>query len=293
MRPILILFILSLWVGRVGAQDRRIAGRIVDARTQLPIPFAALELRAQANGVLADENGYFQLDGVSENAGDSLIVKALGYNYSVVPLIGKQEQVQVRLKKKPYQVVIPMEGNIPTKVAAIGSRAEAPEHGLILGEPGTQYAFLCKSEKGKKLDVIRSVAFYICEQGRPQEPFRVRLYGVGEKSSAPGPDLLHESVVVAAPGGGRWFTVDLTAYNIIAPEAGFFVAMEWIGDARKCGGTTSSLTYVPCGQVLRPTYEFQESRTWSYVIGKGWKLLQIASNGRFCNAMMRARVELD
>jgi hypothetical protein len=296
MRHIIILLVLTLYAGHASAQDRRIAGRIVDARTKAPIPFAALELRAQASGTLANERGYFQLDGVSDNASDSVTVTALGYNRAVVALNAKQgtaEQVQVRLKKKLNPDIVPLEWNVPTKKAAIGSRAEAPAAGLIQGEPGVQYAFLCKSEKGKKLGIIRSVAFYICKQGQPWEPFRVRLYAVDAKSNAPGPDLLNESVVVAAPDGGHWFTVDLTAYNILAPETGFFVAMEWIGEARKCGGDTSVPNYVPCGQVLRPTYEFSESRTWSYTLGKGWKLLRITTDAGHYNAMMRAQVEVD
>ena len=103
----------------------------------------------------------------------------------------------------------------------------------------------------------------------PREPFRVRLYKADGNYNAPNTDLLTENVVVSAPQGGQWYTVDLTPYNIMAPEEGFFVAMEWVVSGDKFFATNFMDDYTPYGQIMRPTFEFKESRTWNYSIGKG------------------------
>ena len=122
----------------------------------------------------------------------------------------------------------------------------------------------------------------------------MRLYAADGPAQAPGTDLLNESVVVAASAGNQWLTVDLSTYNIPAPEAGFFVAMEWIIDASKCSAKSSSGNSLPCGQVLSPTFEFDESLTWSYLLGKGWKPVVLTNQeGAYYNALMKAEVERD
>ena len=160
------------------------------------------------------------------------------------------------------------------------------------GLPGQQYAFYVKNEKGKKLGNIRSASFYIGENGFPREPFRVRIYKADGNYNSPNTDLLNDNVVVSAPKGGQWYTIDLTPYNIPAPDEGFFVAMEWIVSGDNFYTTNFMDSYTPYGQIMRPTFEFKESRTWSYTIGKGWSLLTLASNGQRWNAMIKAEVDV-
>ena len=59
-----LLFIISViglspFISR--AQEGRITGRVVDADTQSPIPFASINLREEQTGALTNEYGYFQM----------------------------------------------------------------------------------------------------------------------------------------------------------------------------------------------------------------------------------------
>ena len=104
----------------------------------------------------------------------------------------------------------------------------------------------------------------------------------------PGTDLLSQPLIVAAPAGGKWVDIDLTPYRIAAPRAGFFVAMEWLGSVESPGPEA-----VGEDHVLRPTFEFKESLTWSYTLGIGWNLLTLTNGeGRRYNAMVKAEVDL-
>ncbi len=295
--PFLVLWVLLLLPALSWAQENRITGRVVDAKTKDPVPFASISLREEGTGALTNEYGYFQLAGLEKTSQDSLIVMTLGYDRSAITIKrGSTEDLIVELNKRFIDLgkdggVIVKSSKI--KVGELGSNSNNPGEGMIQGLPGSQYAFFVKNEKQKKLGNVRTVSFYIGENGFPREPFRVRIYKADGNYNAPNTDLLTENVVVSASRGGEWYTIDLNTYNIKAPEEGFFVAMEWIVGGDKFYTTNFMDNYTPYGQIMRPTFEFKESRTWSYTIGKGWNLLTLSnSSGRHYNAMIKAEVDI-
>ncbi len=292
-RLLFLLFVGALLPARSWAQEGRITGRVVDDKSQDPIPFASINLREEQTGALTNEYGYFQLAMPTKVTADSIIVLSLGYKRKAlfVRRGTNMEEVIIQLERQPVALADVNIAGTKIKPLLLGARASSPGAGMIQGMPGSQYAFLCKNDKGKKIGAIRSVSFYIGENGFPREPFRVRLYKADGNYNAPNTDMLTESVVVSAARGGEWFTVDLSPYNLVAPEEGFYVAMEWIVSGDKFYTTNFMDNYTPYGQILRPTFEFKDSRTWSYAIGRGWNLVTLANNGSRFNAMMRAEVD--
>ena len=267
----------------------------MDKDTKEPLPFTSIGLKNEQIGALSNEHGQFVVPAPSQNTADSLVVVALGYGRRAV-LVKRGVAVASLTIELPKRAVAL--ANVTVKAGKVknlglGSRADDPGEGMIQGLPGSQYAFFVKNDKKKRLGNVRTVSFYIGENGFPREPFRVRLYKADGNYNAPNTDLLTENVVVSAPQGGQWYTVDLTPYNIIAPEEGFFVAMEWVVSGDKFFTTNFMDDYTPYGQIMRPTYEFKESRTWNYTMGKGWSLIT-ASNGQGLryNAMIRAEVDM-
>lgn len=270
-------------------------GRIVDSKTKEPIPFASIGLKSEETGALTNEYGFFQMAKPEKNAQDSLVVQALGYIRKAVLIkqADKLEDLIIEVEKRT--IVLKNLDVVGTKVSAkdMGAKSNNPGEGMIQGMPGSQYAFFVKNEKGKKLGMLRTVSFYIGENGFPKEPFRVRIYKNDGDYNAPNTDLLTENVVVSAPSGGAWFTIDMTPYNIAAPDEGFFVAMEWIVSGDKFYTANFMDNYTPYGQIMKPTFEFKESRTWTYSMGKGWSLITMANaTGLRYNAMIKAEVDV-
>ncbi len=273
-----------------------LAGRIVDKTTKEPLPFTSLSLKSEQTGALSNEQGVFQLPGPVKNEIDSLIVMALGYEHLAIAVRRGQAMPNMELSVARRAVALKdvyVKGG-KIKNLGLGATSRRPGEGLLQGQPGSQCAFFVKNEKNKRLGNIRSVAFYIGENGFPREPFRVRLYKADGNYNAPSTDILTENVVVSAPQGGQWYTIDLTPYNVVAPEEGFFVAMEWIVTGDKFFNTNfMDESYTPYGQIMRPTFEFKESRTWNYTIGRGWTLLTMSNGeGQHYNAMIRAEVDM-
>jgi CarboxypepD_reg-like domain len=294
-RLLFIALFLVTTAPLANAQKAEIKGVIVDKDTKEPLPFTSIGLKNEQIGALSNEHGQFVVPAPTQNTADSLVVVALGYGRRAV-LVKRGVAVASLTIELPKRAVAL--ANVTVKAGKIknlglGSRADNPGEGMIQGLPGSQYAFFVKNDKKKRLGNVRTVSFYIGENGFPREPFRVRLYKADGNYNAPNTDLLTENVVVSAPQGGQWYTVDLTPYNIIAPEEGFFVAMEWVVSGDKFFTTNFMDDYTPYGQIMRPTYEFKESRTWNYTMGKGWSLIT-ASNGQGLryNAMIRAEVDM-
>jgi hypothetical protein len=291
-RLLLLLLLTSLYPTLSWAQETRITGRVVDVESKAPIGFASIALREEGTGALTNEYGYFQLAMPVRSIDDSIIVMALGFRRTA--LLVKRGQMEDLIIELPRQSIkldnVTVEAS-KVRPMAMGARSNTPGDGMIQGMPGSQYAALMKNEKSKKLGFIRSVSFFIGENGFPREPFRIRLYRADGNYNAPNTDMLLDNVVVSAAKGGEWFTVDLTPYNVPAPTEGFYVAMEWIVSGDKFYTTNFMDNYTPYGQILRPTFEFKESRTWNYTIGRGWSLITLANGNSRYNAMIKAEVD--
>jgi len=291
-----VLFAVSPVLSAQAQTAAPLTGRVVDKTTKEPLPFTSLSLKSEQTGALSNEQGVFQLPGPVRNETDSLVVMALGYEHLAIAVRRGQPLTGLELTLARRAVALKdvyVKGG-KVKNLGLGATARRPGEGLLQGQPGSQCAFFVKNEKNKRLGNIRSVSFYIGENGFPREPFRVRLYKADGNYSAPNTDILTDNVVVSAPQGGQWYTIDLTPYNVVAPEEGFFVAMEWIVTGDKFFNTNfMDESYTPYGQIMRPTFEFKESRTWNYTIGRGWTLLTMSNGeGQHYNAMIRAEVDM-
>ncbi|MDO7874698.1 carboxypeptidase-like regulatory domain-containing protein [Hymenobacter sp. ASUV-10] len=294
-RVLFVVFFLVSLSTISHAQTAQIKGTIVDKDTKEPLPFTSVGLKDEQIGALSNEHGVFIVPAPTKNAQDTLMVVALGY-YRKALLVKRGVAVDnliIEVPKRAIELggVTVQAGKV--KNLGLGAKAKDPGDGMIQGQPGSQYAFFVKNDKNKRLGNVRTVSFFIGEHGFPREPFRVRIYKADGNYNAPNTDLLTENVVVSAPQGGQWYTVDLTPYNIVAPSEGFFVAMEWVVSGDKFFATNFMDNYTPYGQIMRPTFEFKESRTWNYTIGRGWSLITAANaQGLRYNAMIKAEVDM-
>lgn len=294
LRPTLLLLLPLLLFGRVQQATAQVAdnapplkGRVLDANTRLPVPYASLTLRHDFEWTLANANGHFQLAAPKNSAPDTLLVECPGYQTQAVVLRNPTlADTTFTLEKiAPTPQVQPIQ-SASVEIKQLGSLAKQPGAGMIQGLRGAQYAFLIEPSSKQQLGSVRTVSFFIGENGFPKNSFRIRLYRADGPNHSPSTNLLNKNLIVAAPMGGQWFTVDIAKYLVEAPHEGFFVAMEWVFDL---GVDEHGMIL---SQSIRPTFDFKNSRTWSFTIGKGWSLLTLKlPDGKFYNAKIRTEIE--
>ncbi len=150
-RLLFILSVIGLSPVVSYAQEGRITGRVVDAETQSPIPFASINLREEQTGALTNEYGYFQLAMPTKVTEDSIVVMALGYKRTAlfVKRGANMEEVILQIPKQPIALANVVVEASKVKPLMLGAHSNSPGAGMIQGMPGSQYAFLCKNEKAK------------------------------------------------------------------------------------------------------------------------------------------------
>ena len=253
------LLILPL-LGR--AQEIRISGRVVDAATKEPVPFASLSLFKSDTGALTDESGNFQIVAKAQFEEDSLIVMTLGYIASKMPVKTRDsESITVELKRGYLSHPKPIEISK-----------------LPYGYYGSQDAFYIQVPKSHRVQKIRSVSVYLGELGLPKEEFRFRIYKACGKMHPPCVDLLTENVFVSPRKVEGWNTFDFKDYNIVVPTEGFYITLEFVYSEHFNYGQPLS-DYLPSGTVLYPSTLTDESAFWRYGPNLGWKLMPVANGG--------------
>ncbi|QKG53607.1 carboxypeptidase-like regulatory domain-containing protein [Hymenobacter sp. BRD67] len=172
------LFYFALFVcvasGTVRAQSTSpapslLAGKIIDKATKEPLPFTSLSLKSEQTGALSNEFGVFQLPGPVKNDTDSLIVMALGYEHLAIAVEKGKPMANLVLEVSRRAIAlkeVTVKGG-KVKNLELGTSSNRPGDGLLQGQPGGQYAFFVKNDKNKRLGNIRSVSFYIGENGFP------------------------------------------------------------------------------------------------------------------------------
>jgi len=209
--------------------QQKVQGRVVENHTGKSIPYVNIVAKNKNFGTMTDSLGHFVIEIKNLNDSSSLIISSLGYYQKVVSLSKlKKHKNIIQLDKKIY--TIPEINVCSGKPTYIGIKSKKSSQGFYMGI-GTQIAlYMNTPKKNQKIDEI---GFYIKEQGKPATKFRIRIYGKDSVKNCPGKDLLNENVFSKGNNGNEWVVVKLSKFNIVAPENGFYVSMEWINDGNE------------------------------------------------------------
>ena len=274
------------------AQGTCVSGYLVEASSQAPLRFAAVQLQRDGAGAVADEHGYFELESTGAWDHDSLVVMTdevrsvhrvdCGSSQELRLAVVVQRVNRYRAPARPKR----------TKASPVAS-PKVPPVRAAWGIPGTCYAFRVRNEAPARRGTLRTASFYIGDDGAiPREHFRVRLYHVTDKG--PGAELFpNENVIADAPRSNSWHTIDLSTFHLAIPETGYYVALEFFVTEGSGGPSFryGLYDYTPTGPFMRPVYEAHERNVWSNPGRTGWTLLPLHNGlfGRY-SAMIKLEV---
>ena len=245
----------------------RVEGYVLDKASRRPIPKVSVwrgEYPPQQ--ARTDASGHFilYLPAKSYRKGQLLTVQTMYYEGRAAVPADATQPVTLLLTRNAYRFK-PYGCQQLADTAHLVSYAPLPIKGL----PGTQYAFLIRDSNNQPYK-LRTVTIRVGNDRFTREPMRLRIHQYNNDSEAqPGDDLLLENVKICPPNAGV-FTYDVSSYNIKVLGTGFFLALEYSAGSDSFYCNDEIIDYTPTGPILRPPCARADTRTWEYVIGKGW-----------------------
>ena len=197
----------------------QIKGVVKDSISGEPIPYVNIWVENEAIGTTSEADGSFSLDVREEKV---LVFSALGYETKrlsskigtvlLKPKVVELKEVIVSLPKK-------------TKELEIGDSKKI-HHSQLSGDKPWIYGKLFKfEEKYNETPYLKKIVFYSNSKIKNAK-LKIRVYNF--KDSIPNEDILYEEVIVSVKKGMQKNTVDLSKHNILFPEEGIVIGLEWL-----------------------------------------------------------------
>ena len=247
---LLYSFIIFLSTECIG-QNVKLAGRVINDKTKLAIPYASGFLMREKKYFDADENGQYS---ILADQSDSVSFSCIGFQsrfFSVQELISANQ--------------ISLQESVNTLEEVVVRSAVAERIGIVNEKQTTSFAgstannyyqivTLIKFADTSKGGVIKNVLFKQ-KKFDADRPMRLHIYDVNE-NGYPGVELLNRDVLINKDNFKKgYLTIDVREQNILVNCKAFFVGVQWItpsnSERRKGGfisdtgiGETTKLTSV-------------------------------------------------
>lgn len=277
-----VLFLLLLpLLGR--AQEIRISGQIIDLVTKKPIPFVLI--RVEGDSVArSNRKGHYHLWGLKNKNQDSLLFTAPQY-YSRTIIIERGYNTNKQ--------VIGLRHFLSSVEIADRAKWQQEIESAVLPLPGVCYAFFIGNENHAQTGNMKTVSFFVGENGLPKEYFRVRIYKADGVGGAPKTDLLDENVIYSPHAANGWSTFDLSSYGITTLGEGFYIGVEFVVLDYRMPQTMER--YTPTGKIMQPSLSLMQQRIWTHfdTYFDDWKELARPNVEKISkyNKMIRVEVE--
>lgn len=228
IRAVIVFMFTSL---NVLSQNVDFEGRVVDARTNAPIPYVNISFLNTLVGTSTDESGFFALEIPKKLLSNKVHVSSLGYKDTIVLSKMLFHDKLLSLKEDTYEleevVVAEKLGNtkvlnpILSRSVTGGFDSSSTPWVLALYFPnmGVEEKYI------EKVSVFfRDKNEFTCDSAR----FRLRFYGVDPVSKAPKTDLVKQSILMESVKGEDFSSIDVTDFKVRIPKEGIYVGLEWL-----------------------------------------------------------------
>lgn len=260
---------LLLFVTHFGFPQIILSGKITEAQSGIPVPFASVIIGNKHFGTLSNEQGDFRLKLPYITTKDTLKFSAIGYE--------TQSYTGDDIKKMQGKVIslVPAQNDLneikinpnDVKKKTLGTKNYSKENctAFISEEDnwlGSQAAIKAGNKKGRNV-YIESFSFYIIKNEYSDSlRFRVMLYGVSP-AGYPSKTFLKRSVIFKTAIKQGEVKIDLKEHYITTDDD-FFISLECLEenmDERK---------FCFAGSVNVPSYaKTRALNYWKYVKGGG------------------------
>lgn len=238
IRSILFVFILILSAGiEVAETQPVIRGKIIDAVTKKPVPFAHVIVRNGDSGSVTKPDGRFELNISQNELPDSLLISSLGYHDKIVAA-DTQNYLYVELIPRVYKL-----NDISVRVTGVLRRDTV---GTETGNTNL-YGWPSFSGSGSRGDMLSSFAIpvtwphkipfsidkariMLSEANQDTLFIRFRIMSRDPQTGLPDSNLVNQNIVVAKSKSSGWVEFDLETGQYWFSEKEIFLVFDWISD---------------------------------------------------------------
>ena len=210
-------------------------GRIVDAKTNLPLSYVNVGILNRDVGTVSDTLGYFSLRFEDDFGNDTLRVSRIGYearNFVLKKILNEGDTVKIDLVEEVSELNEVVVSARAFKRRTLGNKTESKFLGTGFG-----YDQL-GAEMGIKINVRKNPTFvdafnFTISHNRlsAKSTFRLNFYTV--EKGRPSKNILKDNILVSIePKQTGKVTIDLRPYDIILKDD-VIVALEWVANEGK------------------------------------------------------------
>lgn len=216
-----IIFLLFISSGVIA----QLKGKIINAETREPIPYVNIWVQGMDKGTTSSENGDFVLDVNAQ--GKNLVFTAIGFETKIMDATEQMESVALHPKFTELDEVI-VSASKENKENIVGKfkRSKISRFFAASNQPKIWARYFPYRPECNETSFLKSIkVFTISHDG--DSKINIRFYSVKEDGS-PDEFLYGENVIATPKKGNKITEVNLSDLNISFPEAGLFVAFEWL-----------------------------------------------------------------
>ncbi|RZJ81350.1 MAG: hypothetical protein EOO47_04550 [Flavobacterium sp.] len=234
------IFFLFLILPMLSLAQVKVAGRVLDGVTKKPIPYVNFENFSAQLGTQANEHGVFELNLPMGKITDTIFVSCIGYKRLAISNL-KPNHMTIELTPLVFQLSEVKISNKKPKIVEVGvlkkSGVKSNTHSFQI--PGTQSAVYLANNSYEQA-YLKEIFFFIGDD-MYDAPFRIHIRE--NDKGIPGKDLIEKNIEFAANRKNAWNSFDLTVYNLLMPENGLWVSVEWIKNEKYKKVVTLNVNY--------------------------------------------------
>ena len=277
-----VIFLLFLSTN-LFSQEVLFKGRLLDAKTKVPVVYANISFLKTSKGVSSTEDGTFAMSINQKYLNGNVHISCLNYKDTIVKaatLNATTLLMQPKLNQLEEAVLTKRVNRV-----FLQDKVKKKVHGVHSAGMRMMAKYFPFDRKNKYCNYLSKVTLYFSKRHNKKSKFRIRIFERDEKTGLPNNDLLSINLPVTISEGQLQTEIDLSKYSIEMPKNGLFIAFEKLfipfnEYGKKQSESESEVLYAPIIGFTKYNYKKPKDRTYYYVKGT-WTASALNKISRF------------
>ena len=264
-----VIFLLFLSTN-LFSQEVLFKGRLLDAKTKVPVVYANISFLKTSKGVSSIENGTFAMSINQKYLNGNVHISCLNYKDTIVKaatLNATTLLMQPKLNQLEEAVLTKRVNRV-----FLQDKVKKKVHGVHSAGMRMMAKYFPFDRKNKYCNYLSKVTLYFSKRHNKKSKFRVRVFNRDAITGLPKEDLLNVNLPITISEGQLSTEVDLSNFDIEMPKNGVFIAFEKLfipfnEYGKKQVDSDGEVLYAPIIGFTKYNYRKPKERTYYYVKG--------------------------